>query len=122
MDLSASNIKRHIVAEMLIIKLSRERNTTLPDAAQNFWIYYWQELKASGYDFESLINDDPEMASFYAEWEEYNTYLPAEETRLPVITLAMKLVMAKALKYADDVTLSTMIGSINERLKISQHL
>ena len=122
MELSINSIKRHIVAELLIIKLSRERNAPLPDAAQNFWIYYWQELKADDYDFESIINQHPEMAMFYAEWEEYDTYLPADETRLPVITLAMKLVMAKALKYADEVTLETMIASINEKLKISQNL
>ena len=122
MDLSLTHLKRHIVAELLIIKLARERDTSLPDAAQNFWIYYWQELKDSDYDFESIINSDPDMANFYASWEEYNTVLSDEETRLPIITLAMKLVMAKALKYADDITLETMMTSINEKLKLSQNI
>lgn len=122
MDLSLSNVKRHIVAELLIIKFARERNAVLPDAAQGFWIYYRQELKGSDYNFEEIINEDEEMAGFYAEWEEYDTYLPQDEIRLPIITLAMKLVMAKALKYADDITLATMLSSINERLKISQYI
>lgn len=122
MDLSLTNVKRHIVAELLIIRYARERKIALPDAAQSFWIYYRQELKSSNYDFEQIIHSDQDMAGFYAEWEEYDTYLPEGEIRLPIITLAMKLVMAKALKYADDVTLATMLSSINERLKISQHI
>ncbi len=122
MDLSLTNIKRHIVAELLIIKFARERNVALPDAAQNFWIYYRQELKMMDYAVESIVNQDQEMASFFGEWEEYDTYLPAEEVRLPVITLALKLVMAKALKYADDVTLENMIVALNEQLKLSSHL
>jgi hypothetical protein len=122
MEISLTNIKRHIVAELLIIRLALERNTVLPDAAQTFWIYYRQELKATGYDFDAIINSDEEMAAFHAEWEEYNTYLPQEETRLPVITLAMKLVMAKALKYADDATLATMLASINEKLRLNQNI
>lgn len=122
MDISLTNIKRHIVAELLIIRFARERNVPLPEGAQTFWIYYNQELKASDYNFGMIINDDPEIASFYGEWEEYDTYLQPEETRLSVITLAMKLVMAKALKYADDITLSAMIGSISEKLKLNQYL
>jgi hypothetical protein len=122
MDISLTNIKRHIVAELLIIRFARERNIPLPEAAQTFWIYYNQELKMSDYNFEMIINSDPELALFYAEWEEYDTYLQPEETRLSVITLAMKLVMAKALKYADDITLSTMITSISEKLKLNQYL
>lgn len=122
MDINLSNVKRHIVAELLIIRHARERNIPLPDAAQSFWIYYRQELKSADYNFEEIINADAEMAAFYAEWEEYDTYLPEGEIRLPIITLAMKLVMAKAMKYADDITLATMITSINERLKISQNI
>lgn len=122
MEITLTNIKRHIVAELLIIRFSRERNIPLPDAAQTFWMYYSQELKFLEYKVEPLINTDPEMSAFYAEWEEYDTYLQADETRLSVITLAMKLVMAKALKYADDITLATMIDSINEKLKMNQYL
>jgi hypothetical protein len=122
MDISLTNIKRHIVAELLIIRFAQERNVPLPDAAQNFWIYYRQELKFTDYNIESLVNQDTEMATFYDEWEEYDTYLNQEETSLPVITLAMKLVMAKALKYADDVTLGNMLAAINEKLKLSSHL
>jgi hypothetical protein len=122
MELSLTNIKRHIVAELLIIKFAKERSVPLPDAAQNFWIYYRQELQANDYDFDTIINEDQDMAAFSAEWEEYDTYLPQDEVRLPVITLAMKLVMAKALKYADDDTLKTMLASINEKLKLSQHI
>lgn len=122
MDISLTNVKRHIVAELLIIRFARERNVPLPDAAQTFWIYYNQELKTSAYNYEFIINADPEIASFYADWEEYDTYLQPEETRLSVITLAMKLVMAKALKYADDLTLSAMISSINEKLKLNRYL
>jgi hypothetical protein len=94
----------------------------LPDAAQNFWIYYRQELKATEYDIERIMAEDQEMESFYGEWEEFDTYLSQEEGRLPIITLAMKLVMAKALKYADDVTLNNMIAAINEKLRLSQHI
>ena len=122
MELTLTNIKRHIVAELLIIKFAKERDMPLPDASQNFWMFYRQELKESDYDYALIINQDPEMATFYSEWEEYDTYLQQDETRLQIITLAMKLVMAKALKYADDLTLQTMIASINEKLKLSHNL
>jgi hypothetical protein len=122
MNLSLTSIKRHIVAELLIIRYSRERKVMLPDAAQTFWIYYSLELKSSQHEIEPLINEDPEMSAFYAEWEEYDTYLKPEETSLSVITLAMKLVMAKALKYADDITLGNMLAAINDKLKPHQYL
>jgi hypothetical protein len=120
MELSPRQIKFHIVAELLIIKFSKQRGLPVPDASTTFWIYYWQDLKAMNYAIEPLINEDQEMAQFYEEWEEYDTYLSAGEIRLPVITLAMKLVMAKALKYADDATLASMLDAINEKLKMSR--
>jgi len=120
MELTLTNVKRHIVAELLIIQLARERNVALPEGARDFWIYYWQELKSSDFQVEKLISEDPEMATFYGEWEEYDTYLAQDETRMSVITLAMKLVMAKALKYADNITLASMIASIDDKLKMSQ--
>jgi hypothetical protein len=121
MNISLINIKRHIVAELLIIKYARERKVVLPDAAQTFWMYYSLELQTSG-AIQPIINTDPEMTTFFAEWEEYDTYLKPEETSLSVITLAMKLVMAKALKYADDATLGNMLTAINEKLKPNQYL
>lgn len=121
MDISLTTIKRHIVAELLIIRHARERNILLPEGSLTFWMYYSYELKISDYRIEEIINQDQEMANFFAEWEEYDTFLPADETRLSVITLAMKLVMAKALKYADDVTLSGMMASLVEKLKPAQY-
>jgi hypothetical protein len=120
MQITLVNAKRHIVAELLIIKYARGRGVPLPDAAQTFWIYYRQELQAYDYQVEPIINADSEMAAFYEEWEHYDTFLPPEEDRRPIITLAMKLVIAKALKYADDATLHSMITAINEKLKASQ--
>src|SRR5690349_9246741 len=122
MTLSLTNIKRHIVAELLIIKHARERKVEIPDATQMFWMYYSLEVRDLEYQIEPFINTDSEMSAFYDEWEHYDTFLKADETRLSVITLAMKLVMAKALKYADDSTLHNMIYSLNEKLKPHQYL
>lgn len=66
MDISLTNIKRHVVAELLIIRHARERNISLPEGTLTFWMYYSYELKILDYRIEDIINRDQEMAVFFA--------------------------------------------------------
>ena len=117
MEISITNLKRHIVAEMLIISYAQLRNVPVPEGSRNFGMYYRRQIE-SDFDVETILKEDEEMASFYTEWETYDTYLHPDETRLYVITLAMKLVLVKALKYADDSTLDSMTKTICEQLRL----
>ncbi len=117
MEISITNLKRHIVTELLIISYAQLRNVPIPEGSRNFGIYYRHRIEAE-FQIETIINQDEEMATFYSKWEQYDTYLQPAETSLPVITLAMKLVLVKALKYADDPTLNNIVKTISAQLKL----
>lgn len=117
MEITSGIVKMHVVAELLILKLSRERQCAVADDLFSFWIFYWHELKANDFVVEEIINQDSDMSKFFDEWEDYDTHLDPSEVRFPIISLAMKLVLAKGLKYADDHTLGTMLETLTDKFR-----